>query len=233
MLLGLADVDVEGRALGINDDGDVVGYAIAPGAQSRPVVWYLDNGVYGRIDLSTLGNGGRGKASDINSAGHIVGESGSSTADRFATLWISGVAYNLDPGGTMSWATRINDCNWIIGWRADSNYDFQAAVWIVGEQACGGGAEPPTPDEQFAVLNSDVAALIDAGSLNAGQGNSLTRKLDAAQKKYDKGQIQTAVDILADFIGQIEDLAAEGVLAQAEAQPLIEGAQALIDDLLA
>jgi hypothetical protein len=78
-------------------------------------------------------------------------------------------------------------------------------------------------------LVTEVEGLVTEEVLNSGQGNSLFKQLDQAQKKADKGQYHAAINIAITFIDHVNDLVAEGTLTPEEAAPLIERAQILIE----
>ena len=81
------------------------------------------------------------------------------------------------------------------------------------------------------MLIDEVQALVDAGALNRGQGNSLIVKLEGALKKLDQGQLKPAVNRLGAFINEVNSLIDEGVLTPEEGQPLIDAAQSIIDQI--
>lgn len=86
--------------------------------------------------------------------------------------------------------------------------------------------------EQLDDILDEVHELEVAGSLNHGQANALSKKLDNVLKKLDGGQTNAAVNQLEAFINQVEDLIDQGVLEQTEGQPLIDAAQAAIVSIL-
>ena len=88
-----------------------------------------------------------------------------------------------------------------------------------------------TPKETCEVLIEDVEALVEAGVLNRGQGNSLIRKLDAILAKLARGRINAACNQLEAFIGQVNSLIGEGVLPAGDGQPLIDTASNVRDAL--
>lgn len=57
-----------------------------------------------------------------------------------------------------------------------------------------------TPEEQIGIVTADVEELIDNGTLNTGQGNALTKKLESALKSLDKGNDIAAMNQLLAFI---------------------------------
>jgi hypothetical protein len=91
---------------------------------------------------------------------------------------------------------------------------------------------PQTVPEQIDDITVEVQELNDAGILNNGQTNPLLNHLKNALKEYNKGKISKAVKKLDDFIDRVEDLLDDDVLTDAEAQPLIDAAQSLIDEIL-
>jgi probable HAF family extracellular repeat protein len=107
-------------ALGINANGQVVGWYIASAGDARPFVW--QNGV--TTDLPTLGAAGSAYA--INTSGQIVGSigigscvngDGVSTWEYHAALWEQGVLHDLGSFGCGygATATSINNAGKIVG----------------------------------------------------------------------------------------------------------------------
>ncbi|MDQ3460860.1 MAG: hypothetical protein M3498_16440, partial [Deinococcota bacterium] len=81
------------------------------------------------------------------------------------------------------------------------------------------------------LLKGDVQALSAAGLLNGGQGHALIARIDAAIRSLDRGQAKTASNQLQAFVNQLNDFVASGQLPEAEARPLLEVAQSIIDAL--
>jgi hypothetical protein len=73
--------------------------------------------------------------------------------------------------------------------------------------------------------------LITSGALPSSNGEALLNKLDAAQKQLDKGNITATITKLQDFIMQVNDCIANGILTAAQGQPLIDDANAIISSL--
>lgn len=88
-----------------------------------------------------------------------------------------------------------------------------------------------TPEEGIEALIDDVAELVEGGSLNRGQGNALTVKLEHARAQLGKGKVKTAVNQLQAFVHQVDDLVATGVLAPEEGAALVAMAQRIITSL--
>jgi hypothetical protein len=84
-----------------------------------------------------------------------------------------------------------------------------------------------TPREGIEDLRDQVQALIP-GTLNEGQGNALTVKLDGVIKQLEKGKTNTAINELQAFINQVNELINTGVLSADEGPPLIDAAEAII-----
>jgi hypothetical protein len=82
------------------------------------------------------------------------------------------------------------------------------------------------------VLIPDVEALVDAGTLNGGQGNSLISKLSGAIASLDVGNVNAGVNKLDAFINQVIALMNAGTLTPEEGQALIDAASAAIDAAL-
>lgn len=103
----------QSEALGINDDGTIVGSVFGGGPQ-RPFVWA--NGQM--TELVT--NEGNGAATAINNAGQISG-----SADGSAVRWDQGVPVALSgPFGLLtSSAEALNDAGVAVGW-SDNGFPF-------------------------------------------------------------------------------------------------------------
>jgi len=80
-------------------------------------------------------------------------------------------------------------------------------------------------------LIDEVGDLVTAGVLNQGQGNALITKLNGAINKLNQGNTNAAINILQAFINQVSAFINTGILSSAEGQPLIDAAQAIIDDI--
>ncbi len=84
-----------------------------------------------------------------------------------------------------------------------------------------------TPAATIGALISQVATL----NLNAGQKNSLTSKLDAAQQSLAKGNDTAAINQLNAFVHEVRALKRSGRLDATTADGLIAQAQAIISQL--
>ncbi len=84
---------------------------------------------------------------------------------------------------------------------------------------------PPT--ERIGYLVGDVQALVDAGVLNRGQGNSLIAKLENAIKDINKGKTTAACNKLGAFINQVEAFIQAGTLTAGQGQPLMDTAASI------
>jgi ELWxxDGT repeat protein len=75
--------------------------------------------------------------------------------------------------------------------------------------------------QQAQNLVAQVNALVTAGTLNGGQGNSLTTKLKNVTNTRGANQVRA-------FINHLTDLVRTGVLTQAQADPLLAAAQLIL-----
>jgi len=90
-------------------------------------------------------------------------------------------------------------------------------------------ATTQTPQEAADDLIDDIQDLIDDGTLNGGQGNALTSKLQNIIDKLNNGKTNAACNQLGAFINQVTDFIDDVILTDAEGQPLIGAAQAIKD----
>jgi alpha-tubulin suppressor-like RCC1 family protein len=90
--------------------------------------------------------------------------------------------------------------------------------------------EPQLPPDQAIqnLIDDQIQFLIDAGSLNQGQGNALISKLQASLKKLGQGNTNAAINQLEAFINQMQALINQGALTYAEGQPLIDAANEIV-----
>lgn len=78
-------------------------------------------------------------------------------------------------------------------------------------------------------ITEKVNALFNAGVINSGQRNGLSRKVNQALTLSANGKYVEAMDVLRGFIQQVNDLVTlDGVLTAVEAQPLIEATDVMI-----
>jgi hypothetical protein len=82
-----------------------------------------------------------------------------------------------------------------------------------------------------AEFSAGVKTLLDAGVVNGGQANALTRKISQAQALVAKGQTANAVIVLQGLIRQLNDLMSSGVLTTVQAQSLIAWVEYIITNL--
>lgn len=85
-----------------------------------------------------------------------------------------------------------------------------------------------TTEQASEELIGDVEDVVDAGTVNSGQGNALVSKIQGVLKQLAKGKSKTAVNQLRATINQVESFIAEGVLTPAEGQALIDAIDAII-----
>lgn len=87
---------------------------------------------------------------------------------------------------------------------------------------------PPTP----AAVSESVSELVDAGTLNSGEGKALTHQLDVAQKQVDGDNASAAIGQLSAFINKVTALIVSGRLTEDEGQSLIDAVNAIIEQLI-
>ncbi len=90
---------------------------------------------------------------------------------------------------------------------------------------------PPTPEAGAEVLTSDIEQLVTAGTLNSGEGNSLTSRLDAAVKQLDRGNGGAAINQIQAFINQVNALIMSKRVTPEEGQLLIGAASVMIGQI--
>ena len=88
-----------------------------------------------------------------------------------------------------------------------------------------------TTEAQIYELLDDVQKFVDDGTLNGGQANALTSKLENVLAKLAKGNSNAAANQLGAFINQVEDFVADGILTAEQGDALINAATFLVNAL--
>lgn len=165
-----------GIALGINNDGQVVGRYGAgsgvplPSLTIRPGAAFIWDPVQGMRDLGSLG-GLNAEAVGINETGQVVGTSETPTGGR-AFIWdAAGGMRNLGSlGGTWSFGRDINNVGQVVGtsWGAN-NFGERAFIWdsVSGMRDLGSPTGGST--RAFAINDLGHTVGVDYG-MATGQG---------------------------------------------------------------
>ena len=104
-----------------------------------------------------------------------------------------------------------------------------AFYFDVGAGIAAGNWVVLSPAQHIEELIDDIAGL---PGLNRGQKRALTAKLDNALRMLERGNERPAVRILRAFVNNVEALIRSGRLALEDGQPLIDEANAVIDQIL-
>ena len=130
--LGLSAIplSIVSEALGINNNGDIVGLSSFSG-DAPPVAFLYRGGVV--TNLGTLPGGSESEAIGVNATDQVVGTSYTSAGVPLAFLYSNGVMQNLGTlGGTQSQANAINDAGEVVGISTTSGGASHAFVYING-----------------------------------------------------------------------------------------------------
>ena len=123
------------EAIGINDEGQIVGWAEpAAGGNNQAYVW--TDGVF--AELGTLG-GTSSVAMDVNESGQVVGRTDtglrrSGALQHVAFLWTPGDgmrSLGLSSGTDYAWAFDINESGWVVGAAWQARGFSQATLWRI------------------------------------------------------------------------------------------------------
>ncbi len=86
-----------------------------------------------------------------------------------------------------------------------------------------------TPSERIGEL---IDVVLESADLRRGQKQSLIVKLANARRLLDGGRVRPAVRLLRAFINRVEALIRSAALTPAEGQPLIDEAEAIVEQIL-
>ena len=205
----------------LNNVGEMVGDTLVSGRRRAA---RLANGSL--TDLGALG-GISSTATGVNEAGQIVGYAVSADGTMRAFVWTGGAMYDLSqclvgaPGTALLQATAINDAGSIVAWGVTETSPGYSVVR-------GFVLTPATPAAIIGGLIDVVERLVDDGTLNGGQGNSLIKKLEQALATLGAGDTKKAVTMLEAFIHEVRAFKNAGILDPAQADELIATAEAVI-----
>jgi hypothetical protein len=145
-----------------------------------------------------------------------------------------GLSTRVDNYGFMAFRVEANRVVFVVKESLQGDTDLNGDGDVIDNVLHVADFAAPVPiPEQIDDIAVEVQALNDLGILNDDQANPLLNHLKNSLKQYDKDKIDNAVKKLNDFIHRVGDLLDDDVLTLAEAQPLIDAAESLIDELLA
>jgi pullulanase len=85
--------------------------------------------------------------------------------------------------------------------------------------------------EQINLLAGDVNNLVNSGILNAGQGNSLNAKLNAARSQFENGNINASRNTLNAFMQQVQALENSRHLSPDQSSALLQEASEILNQI--
>jgi len=204
----------EDHAYSINDAGQVAGML------SGNDIYVWSNNVMNLLGISASGS----EYVLINDLGQVTGST-SVDGETRAFLWDLDLEINLlylphlDIEFPMSYGARSNNSGQVAG--ASNGYPV---LWTIE-------LPPPVPQEQIALIATKVDVLVTAGTLEQGEGTALIAKLDAATLQLNKENFKATSNILGAFINTVEAFVNSDRLTPAQAQPLIDATNVVIDSL--
>jgi probable HAF family extracellular repeat protein len=120
------------EAFGINDAGQIVGWAWNAQWRQRAFVWSASSGM---VDLGTLG-GLSASAADINEQGVVVGVADTAAGAQRPFVWTpaGGMTELPTPTGALfAYATAVNNAGNVVGNALLESCEGAAVIWIGGQ----------------------------------------------------------------------------------------------------
>lgn len=226
----LGGFDLGSGGIAVNSAGEVAGVYTGTSPQGyRETRFFFWSAATGILDVGTLGYR-HITIHDMNEHGQILGEGSSDKfpSAYFGFVWSPGTGHVELNGPDASWtyAVAINnsgECVGQIGYpRAERPpYAFHAALWTV----------PPvlTSEQQIVRLAAELESLAEAGVLEPGQAQGLSRKLDAALDRLAQGNTAAACNNLGAFVNMVEALVRSRRLPEDAGQELIAAAAGAVE----
>jgi probable HAF family extracellular repeat protein len=200
VLDGFGGPATNSAATAVNEQGDVVGYAGDAQRVQRPFLRRAADGVM--TDLGTLG-GPAGRALDIGSTGHVVGQADVAPGIPHAFLLPPGMSM-IDLGtlgGVASSAHGVNDDAEVVGesWTAEGT--VHAFVWRSGSMIDLNTLIPPTTGWTLtrAEAINDAGVIVGWGQLD-GRTTAFVLEPAACPGDFNADGAVTSQDFF-DFLG--------------------------------
>ena len=177
-------------------------------------------------------------ASDNNVSGYTINLTTGALTPIAGSPFAAGktpVFVAVDPSGKFAYVANEGDNN-VSGYTI--NLTTGALTPIAGSPFAAGSfptylaiTHTLSPLQQINQLSAKVQSLANAGFLNGGQEVALMGPLRRATNFLNQGRTHGAINQLQGFITNVNDFIRGGVLTQAQGQPLIAAANAVIHSL--
>jgi predicted outer membrane repeat protein len=247
--LNLTDCRFSNNSAGFNNPGHGYGGAIWASGGSITISQSATPVINTQLTGNTAGldggaiyeDGGSLTVSNASFSGNHAGGSGGAISSVNATTNISnctvngnsanfqGGGINIDPSAVTIISSTVNNNTAPVG--ADI-YNLNSALTVIASTVgniSNNGGTITTPASAVADLGTQISALTQSGALTASQAAGLTSKLQAAQYSLDNGKFTPGVNQLNAFINQVNAFVKSQTLTAAQAQPMINGANQLIN----
>lgn len=217
------------QAYGLNNNGQVVGTVLSNSNNWLPFRWdpTAPNATSGSMtELDTVEHPS-GNVYAVQEDGTAMGGFYVAPNSPHAALYhpngqIQDLQAELNLSGvTLYTAYGSNSAGQLIG------------IAMVGTEEHGYLLTPKSVEGDITNTRSLVSQLVSMGALLPANGQSLYSKLDSAMAKASSGDKAGAITEMKAFINQVTTFVKKGRLTQAQAQPLIDAANAIIAQLSA